>query len=88
MAHLNECPWEEDMRYAQAVCDQLGVPIETVSLQEEYWQEVVQYTFGEARQGRTPNPDIMCNSRIKFGMFYDYVGRHFKNVATGMNAHI
>ena len=45
--------------------------------------QVVQYTFDEARQGRTPNPDIMCNSRIKFGMFYDYVGKYFANIATG-----
>jgi tRNA U34 2-thiouridine synthase MnmA/TrmU len=36
---------------------------------------VVQYTLAEARAGRTPNPDIMCNSRVKFGTFYDYVGR-------------
>lgn len=58
-----------------SVCDQLGVPLETVSLQKEYWRDVVQYTLQEAQQGRTPNPDIMCNSRVKFGTFYDYVGR-------------
>ena len=75
VAHLNECPWEEDLSYAQAVCTQLGVPLETVSLQKEYWQHVVQYTFSEARAGRTPNPDVMCNSRIKFGVFHDYIGR-------------
>lgn len=57
------------------VCDQLGVPLETVSLQKEYWRDVVQYTLQEAKRGRTPNPDIMCNSRVKFGTFYDYVGR-------------
>ena len=88
VAHLNECPWEEDLYYAQRVCDQLGVPLETVSLQKEYWDKVVQYTFDEARLGRTPNPDIMCNSRIKFGMFYDYVGRHFTKVATGHYAQV
>lgn len=88
VAHLNECPWEEDLFYAQRVCDQLGVPLETVSLQKEYWDEVVQYTFDEARLGRTPNPDIMCNSRIKFGMFYEYIGRHFRKVATGHYAQV
>jgi sulfur transfer protein SufE len=67
IAHLNECPWEEDLGYAQAVCDQLKVPLEAVSLQREYWDEVVSYTFTEAQLGRTPNPDVMCNSRIKFG---------------------
>ena len=55
---------------------------------KEYWDKVVQYTFDEARLGRTPNPDIMCNSRIKFGMFYDYVGRHFTKVATGHYAQV
>jgi tRNA-5-taurinomethyluridine 2-sulfurtransferase len=65
------------------VCDQANVPLEVISLQQEYWSEVVGYTVREARSGRTPNPDIMCNNRIKFGMFYDYVGRHFAKVATG-----
>jgi len=65
VAHLNECPWEEDLTYASQTCRQLGVPLETLSLQKEYWQHVVQYTFAEARAGRTPNPDIMCNSRVK-----------------------
>ena len=57
------------------MCEQLDVPLETLSLQREYWNQVVQYTLNEAEEGRTPNPDIMCNSRIKFGMFYEYIGR-------------
>lgn len=88
IAHLNECPWEEDLQYAQSVCDLLNVTLETVSLQSEYWKEVVQYTLGEARLGRTPNPDVMCNSRIKFGMFYDYVGKYYYKVATGHYAQV
>ncbi len=75
LAHLSECPWEEDLRYARAVCDQLGVPLEVVSLQREYSERVVSYTLAEARAGRTPNPDILCNSAIKFGVFNDYIGR-------------
>lgn len=88
VAHLNQCPWEEDLSFAQAVCEQLNVPLETLSLQKEYWQEVVQCTFDEAKNGRTPNPDIMCNSRIKFGMFYKYVGRYFAKIATGHYAQV
>jgi rhodanese-related sulfurtransferase len=88
VAHLNECPWEEDLQYAEDVCHQLGVPLETLSLQKEYWQEVVQYTFKEAREGRTPNPDMLCNSRIKFGMFYEYVGKHYSKIATGHYAQV
>ena len=57
------------------MCDQFGVPLETVPLQKEYWQLVVQYTLNESRAGRTPNPDIICNSLIKFGAFFEYVGR-------------
>lgn len=59
-----------------------------VPLQREYWEQVVSYTVQEAREGRTPNPDVMCNSRIKFGMFYDHVGRHFRHVATGHYARL
>mgnify|MGYP006188890897 CR=1 FL=1 len=57
------------------MCDQLGVPLETVPLQKEYWDHVVRYTLSESQAGRTPNPDVMCNSMIKFGAFYEYVGR-------------
>ncbi|KAJ1401595.1 5-methylaminomethyl-2-thiouridylate-methyltransferase, partial [Ochromonadaceae sp. CCMP2298] len=88
VAHLSSCPWEEDLTYAQQVCAQLGVVLETVSLQREYWAEVVQYTFAEARAGRTPNPDIMCNSRVKFGAFYNYVGRYHYKIATGHYAQV
>jgi tRNA-specific 2-thiouridylase len=80
VAHLNECPWEEDLGYAQRVCAQLGVPLETLSLQKEYWQQVVQYTFDEARRGRTPNPDIMCNSRYDT-IRLDYIGLYYISLA-------
>ncbi|CAM9231192.1 unnamed protein product [Discosporangium mesarthrocarpum] len=88
LAHLGECPWEEDLEYAEAVCRQCSVPLEVVSLQKEYWEHVVAYTVREAREGRTPNPDVMCNSRIKFGMFYDYIGKRFSRVATGHYAQV
>ena len=153
LAHLGECPWEEDWKYASSVAKDLEVPLEAVSLQREYWDQVVQYLIGaclsvslappflppslppslsaplslslslsfdafplqqhphapttahmpshphthahahvhaplslslslslsadESRRGRTPNPDIMCNSRIKVGMFHDFVGQVF-----------
>mmetsp|Transcript_14873 Transcript_14873/g.20370 ORF Transcript_14873/g.20370 Transcript_14873/m.20370 type:complete len:496 (-) Transcript_14873:13-1500(-) len=88
IAHLNQCPWEEDLQYAERVCSQLGVPLETLSLQREYWDQVVQYTLREAKEGRTPNPDIMCNSRIKFGTFYEFVGRYHSRIATGHYAQV
>ena len=88
LAHLGTCPWEEDWAYASAVAKQLDVPLEAVSLQREYWDQVVSYLISEAQEGRTPNPDIMCNSRIKFGMFYDHVGKNFEKIATGHYAQV
>ena len=82
-AARGSCPWEEDWEYCQAVCNQAGVPLEAVSLQSEYQQQVVSYLVTEAATGRTPNPDIMCNSRIKFGVFHDRIGKHFSRVASG-----
>lgn len=87
-AHLGDCPWAEDLAFCEATCAQLGVPLETVSLQKEYWAEVVQYALAEARRGRTPNPDVMCNSRVKFGVFVAHFGRHFPLVATGHYAQL
>ena len=46
------------------------------------------YLVGEATAGRTPNPDIMCNSRIKFGVFHERIGRHFAHVASGHYARV
>lgn len=83
LAHLGSCPWEEDMEYATAVCAQAGVRLVDVPFQQAYWDEVVSYTVSEAKRGRTPNPDIMCNSRIKFGAFFDRIGRHYDKVVTG-----
>lgn len=43
VAHLNQCPWEEDWAYAEAVCRQANVPLEAVPLQKEYWDQVCMY---------------------------------------------
>jgi 3'-phosphoadenosine 5'-phosphosulfate sulfotransferase (PAPS reductase)/FAD synthetase len=75
LQHLSQCPWEEDVAYAREVCEQLGVPLEVVSLQKEYYRDVVRHMLDEAKAGRTPNPDVLCNSRIKFGAFINYIGR-------------
>ena len=41
LAFLGSCPWEEDLRYVREVCGQLGVSLEVLSLQREFWQLVV-----------------------------------------------
>lgn len=83
LAYLGSCPWQDDLSYVQALCSQAGVPLEVLSLQKEYWQEIVTYVIAEVRAGRTPNPDILCNSRIKFGMFLRAIDSSFEAVATG-----
>lgn len=72
-AFLGECPWEEDLRYVRAVCKKLDVPLKVVPLQREYHDRVISYALEEVRVGRTPNPDVMCNSFIKFGAFVEWL---------------
>lgn len=80
---LGDCPWEEDLEFARAVCEQAGIPLQVLSLQNEYWDFVVTYTINEIKTGRTPNPDIYCNSLIKFGQFYDKIDSSFEKIASG-----
>lgn len=85
---LGDCPWEEDLSYARKVCEQADVKLEVLSLQKEYWDSVVTYTIDEIKEGRTPNPDIYCNSLIKFGQFYDKIDPAFEKVASGHYASV
>ena len=85
---LGECPWEEDLNYVREVCKKENVPLEILSLQTEYWESVVTYTISEIKEGRTPNPDIFCNSLIKFGQFYDKIDNSFEKVASGHYAKV
>mmetsp|Transcript_18285 Transcript_18285/g.26819 ORF Transcript_18285/g.26819 Transcript_18285/m.26819 type:complete len:832 (+) Transcript_18285:192-2687(+) len=89
LSHLSECPWEDDYNTCLDVCHQINVPLETISLQEQYKERVISYTIREAERGRTPNPDVMCNSMVKFGCFYDEIeGRGFDYVASGHYAQL
>ncbi len=85
---LGECPWEEDLKYVRSVCEQIDVPVEVIPLQTEYWDNVVSYTIDEIKEGRTPNPDIFCNSLIKFGQFFDKIDPSYEKVATGHYANV
>ncbi|UNE35937.1 tRNA 2-thiouridine(34) synthase MnmA [Vermiphilus pyriformis] len=88
LSYLGSCPWEEDLSFARAVCQQLGVPLEIVSLQKEYFEYVVHHTIEQIKAGLTPNPDMFCNQRIKFGMFFDKVPQEFTYAATGHYAQV
>ncbi len=66
-----ECPWEQDQADARVVADKLGIPLYTLNFEKEYKDYVIDYFFKEYQSGRTPNPDIMCNSEIKFKVFFE-----------------
>jgi tRNA-specific 2-thiouridylase len=83
VSFLGTCPWEEDLAYVRTLCEQQGVRLEVVPLQRAYWDQVVAHTIAEISAGRTPNPDILCNQRVKFGAFYEAIGNEFDRVATG-----
>ncbi|HBK83924.1 MAG TPA: tRNA 2-thiouridine(34) synthase MnmA, partial [Flavobacterium sp.] len=65
----NECPWLEDSNDALLVAQKLGIPFQTIDLSEQYKEKIVDYMFREYEQGRTPNPDVLCNREIKFDVF-------------------
>ena len=64
-----DCEWEEELSVARMVAKKIGIPFHFVDLSAEYRQRVVDYMFGEYAAGRTPNPDVLCNSEIKFDAF-------------------
>ena len=78
------CTWIEDRRDAMHVASKLGIAFKTLNLEKEYKDEVVDYMIDEYKNGRTPNPDVMCNKVIKFGGFLDYAKENGADyVATG-----
>ncbi|MBI1888510.1 MAG: tRNA 2-thiouridine(34) synthase MnmA [Candidatus Spechtbacteria bacterium] len=84
------CTAEEDEMWARRAAAKIGIPFYSVDLVKEYKKRVVEYFVREYKAGRTPNPDVMCNKEIKFGMFYDMAMKEFTAdyVATGHYARI
>jgi len=79
-----DCPWEDDIIFAQLVARKLDIPFEVVDLSDSYHERVINYMFEEYRCGRTPNPDVLCNREIKFDMFaHAAFDRGASYVATG-----
>lgn len=66
-----DCTWKEDRRDAMRVAAQLGIPFLTINAENEYKKQVVDYMVNEYKSGRTPNPDVMCNTNVKFGVFFN-----------------
>ncbi|MDB4940125.1 MAG: tRNA-specific 2-thiouridylase MnmA [Candidatus Doudnabacteria bacterium] len=85
----NECPWIDDRREALRVAAHLGIPMHTFDFEKQYADKVMQYFFKEYSEGRTPNPDVMCNKEIKFKLLYDKaISMGFDYLATGHYAQI
>ena len=66
-----DCPWDNDLMFAQLVAKKLEIPFHQVDLSDQYRKKVVDYMFLEYEKGRTPNPDVLCNREIKFDVFID-----------------
>ncbi|HEY8540654.1 MAG TPA: tRNA 2-thiouridine(34) synthase MnmA, partial [Steroidobacteraceae bacterium] len=83
------CTAAQDYQDARRVCEQLGIELHKVSFAGEYRERVFQYFLEEYRAGRTPNPDVLCNREIKFGVCFDYARRLGADyVATGHYARV
>ncbi len=81
---IGHCPWMQDIDDARAVADRLGIEFRVVNLMDDYRRLVVDYLLDGYQRGLTPNPDAMCNSRVKFGVFAKYAAAEgFTALATG-----
>lgn len=81
---LADCPAQQDIEDSRAVAAHLGIDYEIVNLVNEYREHVVTYLVDGYKRGLTPNPDMMCNREMKFGIFQDYaLANGFDAIATG-----
>lgn len=81
---IGHCPWQEDIEDARAVADQLGIEFHVVNLMKDYRELVVKYLLEGYQSGITPNPDVMCNREMKFGVLWDWAKvQGFEAIATG-----
>jgi tRNA-specific 2-thiouridylase len=78
------CTSARDLQDARHVCEQLGIVLHHVNFSKQYRDRVFEYFLDEYRAGRTPNPDVLCNREIKFGVFRGHAKRLGGNfLATG-----
>lgn len=83
------CPWEEEQKMVENVCKILDIPFKSFNFEKEYRAKVVEYFFREYEAGRTPNPDVMCNKEIKFGIFLERAQKEGADmIATGHYARV
>ncbi len=81
---IGHCPWRQDIADARAVAERIGIPFRVVNLMADYRRLVVDHLLDGYRRGLTPNPDVMCNREMKFGVFANYArAEGFTALATG-----
>lgn len=80
---FTDCTREEDLEMVALIARKYGLEYEEVDLNEAYWERVVSYTIDSVKRGLTPNPDVMCNRFIKFGVFEERYGHAFDYIASG-----
>ncbi len=80
----SDCPWDEDVIFAEMVARKIGIPFHVEDLSKSYKKRVIDYMFSEYEKGRTPNPDVLCNREIKFDEFFRVTEKYNADyVATG-----
>ncbi len=78
------CPTRDDIKIAKEVAEYLEIPFFTFDYRDEYEKKVLNYMYSGYRKGITPNPDIMCNSEVKFRLFLEEaIELWFAKIATG-----
>jgi len=84
-----ECTWRDERRDAMRVCAHLEIPFLECDAEEAYKKGVADYMIEEYRKGNTPNPDVMCNREVKFGVFWNFAKAHGADfIATGHYTYI
>src|SRR3989339_1337964 len=84
-----ECTWKDERRDAMRVCAHLDIPFLECDAEEAYKKGVADYMIEEYKKGNTPNPDVMCNREVKFGVFWQFAKAHGADyIATGHYARV
>jgi len=79
-----ECTWRDERRDAMRVCAHMKIPFLECDAEKEYKEGVANYMIEEYKKGNTPNPDVMCNREVKFGVFWNFAKNHGADfIATG-----
>jgi len=84
-----ECAWKEELRFAKQIAFKLEIPLCVLDFEKEYKKEVVSKMIQYYKRGLTPNPDILCNQKIKFPLLWEFAKRIKADfIATGHYARI